>query len=150
MVRAQTSPQAAAVAWGQFTCDRCKRDEKPVKSFSAANDIDSGVVPNPFTGLTQAKEMLIAKGCPVMRVYRLKGGQRENGGHVVNLAQNVGGFINRLPRVSRDLPIVVVRRRGGEGTHKYIGAPAEGLRGPELGPGKHCFYNRIRIDTNTY
>ena len=27
--------------------------------------------------------MLIAKGCPAMRVYRLKGGQRGYGGHVL-------------------------------------------------------------------
>ena len=37
---AQTPTQAAAVAEGQYTCDRCKRDKKPVKSFSSANDMD--------------------------------------------------------------------------------------------------------------
>ena len=36
--------------------------------------------------------MLIAKGCPVMRVYRLERGQRGYGGHVANLAQNIGNF----------------------------------------------------------
>ena len=64
--------------------------------------------------------MLIAKGCPVMRVYRLKEGQRGYGKHVVNLAQNVGGFFNHLPRAARDLPLVVMRRQGGDGTHKDL------------------------------
>ena len=82
--------------------------------------MDPGSVPDQLKGLTQAEEMLIAKGCPVMRVYRLKGEQRGYGGHVVNLAQNIGDFINSLPRPARELPIVVVRRQGGEGTHKEL------------------------------
>ena len=62
--------------------------------------------------------MLITKGCPARRVYRLKGGQRGYGGHVVNLAQNFGDFVKRLPRAAKDLPIVIVRRLGGEDTRK--------------------------------
>ena len=117
---AQTPTQAAAVAEGQYTCDRCKRDKKTVKSFSSANDMDPGSLPDQLKGLTQAEEMLIAKGCPVMRVYRLKGGQRGYGGHVVNLEQNIGDFVNSLARPARELPIIVVRRQGGEGTHKNL------------------------------
>ena len=117
---AQTPTQARAVAEGQYTCDRYKRDKKQVKSFSSANDMDPGSVPDQLKGLTQAEEMLIAKGCPVMRVYRLKGGQRGYGGHVVNLAQNIGDFVNSLPRPAKELPIVVVRRQGGEGIHKDL------------------------------
>ena len=71
---AQTPTQAAAVAKGQYTCDPCKRDKKPVKFSSSANDMDPGSVPDQLKGLTQGEEMLIAKDCPVMRVYRLKGG----------------------------------------------------------------------------
>ena len=70
---AQTPTQARAVAEGQYTCDRCKRDKIQVKSFSSANDMDPGSVPDQLKGLAQAEEMLIAKGCPVVRVYRLKG-----------------------------------------------------------------------------
>ena len=81
---AQTPTQAAVVAGGQYTCDRCKRDKKTVQHFSSANDMDPGSVPNQLKGPTLAEEMLIAKeGCPVIRVYRLKGGQRVYGGHVV-------------------------------------------------------------------
>ena len=87
----------------------CKREKKSVKSFSA-NDMDLGSVPNQLKGFAQAEEMFIAKGCPVMRVYGLKGGQRGYSGHVVNLAQNIDGFANSLPWPARDLPIIVVRR----------------------------------------
>ena len=63
---AQTPTQAAAVARGQYACDRCKHDKKPVnKSFSSVNEIDPGYyVPSQLKGLTQAAEMLIAKGFP--------------------------------------------------------------------------------------
>ena len=37
---AQTPTQAAAVTGGQYTCDRCKRDQKRIKSLSSANDMD--------------------------------------------------------------------------------------------------------------
>ena len=118
---AQTSLQAAVVAGGQHTCDRCKRDKKKtVKSFSSANGIDPGSVPNQLKGLTQVEEMLIAKACLVMRDYCLKGGQRGYGGHVVNLAQNIGNLVNSLPRPARDFPIIVVPHQGGEGTHKDL------------------------------
>ena len=82
--------------------------------------MDSGTVLVQLKALTQAEEMLIAKGCLVMRVYRLKGGQRGYGGHVVNLAQNVADFVKRLSRAAKDLPIVVVRRLGGDDTHKDL------------------------------
>ena len=53
-------------------------------------------------------------------VFRLKGGQRGYGGQVINLAQNIGDFVNSLPRPARELPIIVVRSQGGEGTHKDL------------------------------
>ena len=113
---AQTPTQAAAVAEGQYTYDPCKRDKKSVKFFSSANDVDARSVPDQLKGLTQAEELLIAKGSLVMRVYRLKGGQRGYGGHVVNLAQNIDDFVNNLLRHARELPIIVVWRQGGKGT----------------------------------
>ena len=89
-------------------------------SFSAANGMGPVTVPIQVQSLTKAEEMLIAKGCLVMRVYHLKGGQRGYNGHVVNLAQNVGDFVKCLPRTAKDLPIVVVRCLDGENTHKDL------------------------------
>ena len=60
----QTPTQTWAVAGGQYTCDRCKRDKKTVKSFSSVNDMDPGSVPNQLTYLTQVDGMFIAKGFP--------------------------------------------------------------------------------------
>ena len=116
----RTATQADAVAVVQYTWDRYRCDKNFVTSSSAASDMDPGTVPIQLQGLTQAEEMLIAKGCPVMRVYHLEEEQRGYGGHVVNLAQNVGDFVKRLPRAAKNLPIMVVRRLGGAYTHKNL------------------------------
>ena len=44
-----------------FECLRCKRDKGNPKLFSQENDIE---------------EMLIARACPIMCIYRKQGGQR--------------------------------------------------------------------------
>ena len=56
-----------------------------------------GNVPQCLQGLSQIEEMLIAWACPIMTIYRKHGGQHGYGGHVVNLPQNIQGFLNGLP-----------------------------------------------------
>ncbi|CAN0117281.1 unnamed protein product, partial [Ascophyllum nodosum] len=58
--------------------------------------------------------MLIAKVAPIMRVFRLKGGQNAHGGHVVNIPQDVTRFAASLPRLAADIPVLVERRQGAE------------------------------------
>ena len=69
-------------------------------------------------GLTQVEEMLIARAHPIMSVYRKKGGQRGYSGHVVNLPQNIQGFLNKLPSHVSDLPLLVIRQVGANDTHR--------------------------------
>ena len=52
-----------------------------------------------------------------MCIYRKHGGQRGYKGHVVNLPQNIQGFLDTLPSYVNDLPILIVRRQGTESTH---------------------------------
>lgn len=81
--------------------------------------MDPREVPPELRGLTQVEEMRIAMAATIMRVCRLKGGQEGYGGHVANVAQDVGDLVQRLPRLSTDVPVLVVHRDGGnDGTHK--------------------------------
>ena len=53
---AQTPTQAGAVAEGQYPCDRCKRDKKPVKSFTSARAkrlVDLLIEPMPLERLSK-------------------------------------------------------------------------------------------------
>ena len=83
---------------------RCNGDKKNPKAFSADNDMDPGDVPPQLEGMTQVGQMLIAKVAPIMRVYRLKGGQYAHDGYVVNIPQDVTGFTTSLPRLPADIP----------------------------------------------
>ena len=83
--------------------------------------MDPGSVPAELQGLTETEEMLIAPCCPIMRVIHLKGGQLVYGGHVVNVAQDITTFAATLPRLTVDVPIIIIRREGQEpGQHKDL------------------------------
>ena len=62
--------------------------------------------------------MLIARACPIMCVYRKHGGQRGYRGHVLNLPQDIQGFLNRLPRNIAHLPYLIIRRHGTDNTRR--------------------------------
>ena len=44
--------------------------------------MDPGCLPTALQGLTDIEEMVIAKACPIVCVYRKHGGQRGYTGHV--------------------------------------------------------------------
>lgn len=102
-----------------YVCTRCKHDKIEPKLYSEANDnfMHPGTVPLCMQGMTQVEEMIIARTCPIMSVYRKHGGQRGYKGHVVNLPQDIQGFLDHLPCNIKDLPILIVRRHGSENTH---------------------------------
>ena len=100
-----------------YICTRCKRDKREPKQYSDANDMHPGDVPSCLHDLTKVEEMLISRACPIMSVYRKHGGQWGYKGHVVNLPQDIQGFLDQLPCNISDLPILIIRRHGGENTH---------------------------------
>ena len=68
-------------------------------------------------GLTQAEEMLISAVMPIMSIYKLPHGQYGYSGHVINLPQDVKSFALKLPRLSSEIDLLVVRRER-EQSHK--------------------------------
>ena len=74
--------------------------------------MDPGSVPAELQGLSEVEELLIARAFPIMPIYRKHGGQRRYKGHVLNLPQDIQGFLNSLPANVSDLPILVIRKQG--------------------------------------
>ena len=74
-------------------------------------------VPPCLQGLTQVEEILIARARSIMCIYCKHGAQRGYKGRVVNLPQNIQGFLDKLPSNVNDLPILIVYRQGAENTH---------------------------------
>ncbi len=100
-----------------YVCTRCKRDKGETKRYSKENDMWPGEVPACLQKLSQVEEMLISRACPIMCVFRKHGGQRGYRGHVLNLPQDVQGFLDRLPCNVDNLPMLLLRRYGQDNTH---------------------------------
>ena len=130
-----------------YVCVRCTRDKHTPKLYSAENDMLPGARPLCLEGLSQVEEMLIARACPVMCVYRKPGGQRGYRGHVLNLPQDVQGFVDTLPRCVADLPILLVRRHGVDNTHADFRVRRERvLNALQWLQSNNRFYHDINID----
>ena len=109
--------------------------------------MDPGALPLELQGLTDIEEMLIARACPIMCVYRKHGGQRGYRGHVLNLPQDIQGFLNRLPRNIAHLPYLIIRRHGTDNTHRDCTVRREKvLRAIMWLQANNPFYADIAID----
>ena len=95
-------------------CLQCKEDN--VK-FSKENDMvpNLGDLPDTvkylFERLTMIEEMLIAPIIPIMSVYRLSKGALASRGFSANFSQNINEIINELPRLPKDLPIIILKKK---------------------------------------
>jgi len=68
--------------------------------------------------LTQIEEMLISPVIPMISIYRLPHGQYGYSGHVINLPQDVSGFVNSLPRHPSELDIILVKHPDISQSHR--------------------------------
>ena len=62
--------------------------------------------------------MLISAVIPIMTIYRLCHGQYGYRGHVINLPQDLTTFATSLPRLPKELDILIVRKEGSDCTHR--------------------------------
>lgn len=91
-------------------CNRCKRLNDRNK-FSKANNMDPGPIPPELVGLTLVEQMLISQVLPCMTIVRLpKGGQFGFKGHVLNVSQDLFGFVRTLPRSVQSLDLLVLKK----------------------------------------
>ena len=74
--------------------------------------MDPGSVPAEVQGLSKVEELLIARAFPIMSIYRKHGGQRGYKGNVLNLPDDIQGFLNSLPPNVGGLPILMIRKQG--------------------------------------
>ena len=77
-------------------------------------------IPLELQNLTQIEEMLIARAPPIMRVHIRPGGQRGYSGHCINLPQNVEELASSLPRVPKELPLIILKVKGKEDTFRDV------------------------------
>ena len=71
--------------------------------------MDPGQQPECLKILNTVEVAAISLRCPMLCVYKLKGGATGLKGHSISFPQDVQGFVNRLPRRPEDLPIVIIK-----------------------------------------
>ena len=82
-----------------------------------------------------------------MSVYRKHGGQRGYKGHVLNLSQDIQGFLDRLPCNVQEIPILLLRRNGQDNTHTDLRVRRDRvLSALEWLQSNNPFYSNITID----
>ena len=92
-------------------------------------------------------KMLIARACPIMCIYRKHGGQRGYRGHVLNLPQDVQGFLDKLSADPSTIPVLVNRRHGTDQTYTDCRVRrAKVLRALQWLQVNNHFYKDITID----
>jgi len=80
------------------SCSTCRKVRVgEINKFSAANNMDPGVVPVELQNLSYIEQMLIAQVHPVVSLYRVKGNQYKYGGNVISFRQNIEEYIGILP-----------------------------------------------------
>ena len=109
-----------------YICTRCKHNKNESKLYSHLDDIHPEDVPTCLQEMTQIEEVLIARTCPIMSVYRKHGGQWGYKGHVLNLPQDIHEFLQTLPCSVADLPILIIHRAGTDNT--YFNLMFEGMK----------------------
>ena len=94
--------------------------------------------------------MLISRVLPIMSIYRLPYGQYGYSGHILNLPQDVASFINSLPRCPSTLDVIIVRREGGDNSHRdFRVRRAKVLTALEWLVANNRYYAEVTIDNHT-
>jgi hypothetical protein len=64
-----------------------------------------------FENLTMVEEMLISPLLAVMSIYRLPGGALISRGFCANFTLDLGEVLHVLPRLPKDLPLLVLKKK---------------------------------------
>ncbi len=62
--------------------------------------------------ITMVEEMLISPILAVMSIFRLPGGALISKGYVGNFSQNISSLCTKLPRKTKDLPLLIIKKTG--------------------------------------
>ena len=82
-----------------------------------------------------------------MTIYRLRHGQYGYRGHVINLPQDLTTFATSLPRLPKELDILIVRKEGSDCTHRDFRVRKSVVLGALLWLKHHNkYYRNVNID----
>jgi len=102
-------------------CETCKRSKNKYCQFNSMNpNIDQlpDNIKKHIEQITMIEEMLISPILGVMSICRLPGGQLISKGYVANFSQDITPLCTQLPRLTKSLPILIVKKADQENNNK--------------------------------
>jgi hypothetical protein len=96
-----------------YHCAKCSAKKK--RNYLSSQDADPGSIPAHLPRLTFMEEQLIALVSINQHVYFRRSDVIASKGHSICFAQDPSQIANTLPRLSSDLNVVVIRKRGTQG-----------------------------------
>jgi hypothetical protein len=102
----------------------CTTCSKHPGKFTDENEMKPGLDYLPshikahFEQLTMIEEMLISPIASIMSIFRLPGGQLLSRGYVANFSQDISQLCTELPRKTKEIPILIVKRMDQENQAK--------------------------------
>lgn len=123
--------------YNQFYCDNCKESwpsnlnycvhcTLDNKKFSHLNLMDPQFEKLPqkikqdLESMTLLEELLISPVVAIMQVFRLTTGQYLHRGYIANFTQNLTELCLNLPRMSNDLPLIIINNTNNNVKHKEL------------------------------
>ena len=73
-------------------------------------EIDQSSNKKAFEDLTMIEEMLVSPLLAILSIFRLPGGQLVSRGFVANFSQEIQPIVDILPRLPKNLPLLVLKK----------------------------------------
>jgi hypothetical protein len=102
--------------WPSYSqkCKQCDVDKiKYLRVNDMVPDFSSvgPIIQKNFENLTMIEEMLISPLFAIMSIYRLPCGQLVSKSTVANFSQDISGLCVDLPRLTKSLPILIIKKK---------------------------------------
>ena len=97
-------------------CETCYKTRTLNRRFTRYNEMVPNIcnlpnkIKNHIENITMIEEMLISPILAVMTICRLPGGQLISKGYVANFAQDIMPLCKTLPRLTKSIPMLIVRK----------------------------------------
>ena len=91
--------------------------------YSIKNNVDLSIIPDELkgilNGIMQMEEMLCSLASPCFIMWVSKGGQYKARGNVITFSQDVSTLCTVLPRLPKELDVLIVRKTDSQTTPFY-------------------------------
>ena len=90
--------------WTHDTCSKCKSSIARRKLYESRNDLLPSKTPDCLANLTPVEESAISIVAVLVNIFKVGNTSTSMRGHSVAVQQDLGDFVDKLPRTQEELP----------------------------------------------